>query len=140
MARKKKENRERKPAAGGPSKELERQLRKLGRGLEATRKLEAKRARQLDKVHRRAQALQATIAALRPSAGPAATAGPQAYCMREKRTVAMADPVAIVMRNGRNGLSGTCPSCGARVVTTARKAVAPDTGDGPPPLEAQPSA
>ncbi|MGZ6340637.1 MAG: DUF5679 domain-containing protein [Candidatus Limnocylindrales bacterium] len=44
--------------------------------------------------------------------------------MREKHLVSMLEPQAIVMRNGRAALSGTCPSCGAHVVTTARAAMA----------------
>jgi len=135
MAKRNKEDPESMPAVGGPFKELQRQLRKLGRGLETTQKLEAKRARQLDKLHRRGQAIQATINALRGPGDPLVTAGPKAYCMREKRTVAMADPVAMVMRNGRDGLSGTCPSCGARVITTARKETAPNAGHAPPLVE-----
>lgn len=136
MAKRKKEDRESTPADGSPSKEVERQLRRLERGLEATDKLEARRARQLDKAHRRGHALQATIIALKGPTGPSVTAGPQAYCMREKRTVVMADPVAMVMRNGRDALSGTCPSCGSRVVTTVRKTVAATAAASAPLVDA----
>jgi len=125
------------PAVGGTPKGLERQLRRLGRGLAAAQKLEAKRARQLEKARRRGAAFQATIIALQGTSDETVAAGPQAYCMREKRTVVMADPVAMVMRNGRHAVSGTCPSCGARVVTTARRAVEETAGDPAAPVEAQ---
>ena len=125
------------PAVGGAPKGLKRQLNRLGRDLAMTQKLEVKRTRQLDKARQRGAALQATIMALRGASDETVAGGPRAYCMREKRTVVMANPVAMVMRNGRNALSGTCPSCGARVVTTARRAVEPTAGDHPAPVEAQ---
>jgi len=139
MAKKKREKKkdvEPTPAVGGAPKGLERQLRRLGRDLATTRKLEAKRTRQLDEARRRGGAVQATITALRGASEEKVSAGPQAYCMREKRTVVMADPVAMIMRNGRDALSGTCPSCGARVVTIGRAAIEPVPGDGSPPAEA----
>ncbi len=135
MAKKKKDV-ERTPKVGVAPKELKRQLLKLGRGLETAQKLEAKRTRQLDKVRLRGEAYQASILALQGPASQPAEGGPQAYCMRERRTVVVTDPVAIVMRNGRGGVSGTCASCGAKVVTMARKAVALGEGDGVPSPEA----
>lgn len=91
----------------------------------APRSVEARRTRKLEKARRRGAALEAKIAALRTATGPAqavlATAAPAVpevlgFCLREKRRVAVADAAPIVMRNGRSGLAGTCPSCGARVV------------------------
>jgi Domain of unknown function (DUF5679) len=95
------------------------------------RDLQSKRMRQLDKALRRSAALGARLAMLSSSVrlslasdGPAPAAaaalvpaaGPMAYCLRERRSVAIADPSPIVMRNGRTGVAGTCPGCGARLV------------------------
>ncbi len=82
---------------------------------------QAKRQRQLEKVGRERAALQSELATLGAVAvaAPAADAAPaaivRAYCLREKRTVEVLDPQPIVMRNGRSGMTGTCPSCGSRV-------------------------
>ncbi len=112
------------------TKGMKRRQRRLEQRLEHVRDVEAKRTRQLEKARQRGAALEARLAALEPAQSPAdAVTGsrpsPQAYCMREKQMVSMLDPQAIVMRNGRAALSGTCPSCGAHVVTTARAAMAP---------------
>lgn len=104
------------------------------------RELQDKRLRQLEKARTRSAALEAELAkigaapvegtlivagepetdgvpaaAAQPEAAEVAPSGPNAYCLREKRTIAMVDPAPFVMRNGRTGTSGTCPSCGARV-------------------------
>ena len=95
------------------------------------RDLQARRLRQLEKARDRRAALEQELRALvMPAAAPEAVAaapapdlaqvaaspgGPQAYCLREKQKVVMVDPVPIVMRNGRPGTSGTCPSCGSRL-------------------------
>jgi hypothetical protein len=104
------------------------------------RELQDKRLRQLEKARTRSAALEAELASLAPTpeegslvlaaepetddasaaavepeAVAAVPAGPSAYCLREKRTVAMVDPAPFMMRNGRTGTSGTCPSCGVRV-------------------------
>ncbi len=130
----------RSPGAGARSKEAKRQLRRLERQLADVRAVEARRARQLDKARARRLALEGLVAELL-AAGHAADQeptgpepGPRAYCMRERRTVLMVDPEAVVMRNGRAALAGTCPSCGARVVTTAR--AAPSASDHRPSPEA----
>lgn len=50
------------------------------------------------------------------AAAAPATSGNQpveAYCLREKKRVQMADPKPVVTANGGAALSGTCPSCGA---------------------------
>jgi hypothetical protein len=95
------------------------------------RKLAAKRRRQLEKAQGKSAAIEAELASLggatpaavpgaAPGAATAATAavpdGPQGYCLRERRTVTIANPQPFVMRNGRTATAGTCPSCGARVV------------------------
>jgi hypothetical protein len=78
----------------------------------SARDVELKRRRQLDKARGRAAEIEAELASLRDAALP----GPSAYCLRERRTVDMVAPATITMRNGRAGIAGTCPSCGARVV------------------------
>jgi hypothetical protein len=75
------------------------------------RKLVAKRTRQLQKANRRATAIEAAIAELR-----AAATGPEVYCLRDRARVVMRDPHPITMRNGRVGVTGSCPTCGGRVV------------------------
>ena len=101
------------------------------------RKLAAKRRRQLEKAQGKSAAIEAELASLGgaapavTAAAPAAAApvlataatptaaapgGLQGYCLREKRTVTIANPQPFVMRNGRTATAGTCPSCGARVV------------------------
>jgi uncharacterized protein DUF5679 len=118
-------------------RDAQRQVRRLERRLAAIRELEskrrrqaaeardrsgarslqAKRQRQLDKAHRRSEVLEAELATLTTSPAPAAAADvPYAYCLREKQRVQIAQPTAIVMRNGRPGVAGTCPGCGARLV------------------------
>jgi len=50
------------------------------------------------------------------AAPPVVAAGGQvieAYCLREKKRVQMADPKPVVTANGGSAVSGTCPSCGA---------------------------
>jgi hypothetical protein len=64
------------PAVGRAPKGLERQLRRLGRSLATTQKLEAKRTRQLDKARQRGAALQAAIMALRGASDETVAAGP----------------------------------------------------------------
>ena len=86
--------------------------------------LHAKRSRQLERAQRRSAALEAELAALghgvAETAAPAATApGPEAWCLRERKRVAMVGAAPMTMRNGRAAVAGTCPSCGARVVRPA---------------------
>ena len=114
-----------------PSKDLRRRLRRTERQLAGAREREARRARQLAKAQALIGDLEQRLTVLRatdgthgvPNQDPVASA-PHAYCMREKRTVVIADPVAIVLRNGRAAVSGTCPDCGVHVVATARAATA----------------
>lgn len=127
----------------GTTRDARRRVRRLERRLTAIRELEAKRRRQaakardrvgardlqakrmrqLEEARNRSAALEAELAAL-ATAAPAEAAtepatepapGPVAYCLREKQKVSMVDPAPILMRNGRSGITGTCPSCGARV-------------------------
>jgi Domain of unknown function (DUF5679) len=99
----------------------------------APRSTQARRRRKLDRVLERSVALAARIERLRAqAAAPAppeietddpvalpAAAGPRAYCLRERRTIVMTDVRETVMRDGRRGLAGTCPGCGARVARSA---------------------
>jgi len=51
-----------------------------------------------------------------PAEPPGAVANPapvEAYCLRERKRVRMADPKPVRTANGGAALSGTCPSCGA---------------------------
>lgn len=107
-----------------------RRRRRLERQLAKVRDLEERRARQLDEARVRRADLETRLAGLGPhvedqpeidgSATSVASGEPQAYCLREHLLVVIADPQPIVMRNGRSALAGTCPSCGAKVVTTSR--------------------
>ena len=137
-----KKGKTRAPSAGSVRR-AKRKVRRLERRLAAVRDLEQKRRRQaaeardreappdlvakrehqLEKAQRRSAAIEAEIAILEQAA-PAAVApaasdagdGPRGYCLREKRTVTIANPEPMVMRNGRTATAGTCPSCGARIV------------------------
>ncbi len=83
--------------------------------------LHAKRSRQLERAQRRSAALEAELKALgHTGTGTVATApGPEAWCLRERKRVAMVGAAPMTMRNGRAAVAGTCPSCGARVVRPA---------------------
>jgi hypothetical protein len=99
---------------------------------DAPREVASRREQKLARARRRAAALEARIASLRPTravaSGEAALDGASAavavavtgevrgYCLRDRMTVVIADPRFVPMRNGRNGVAGTCPACGARVV------------------------
>jgi hypothetical protein len=93
----------------------------------AARDLEVKRRRQLDKARRRAAELESKIAGLQ-NGGVAAEGPPRpsAWCLRERQSVEMIDPAPIAMRNGRSGLAGKCPSCGARLVRPVAAATGPN--------------
>ncbi len=49
-----------------------------------------------------------------------AISGPRGYCLRERESVELAGAKAVVMRNGRAGIEGTCPNCGTRIVRFGR--------------------
>lgn len=106
---------------------MPRRLARLEKRLARLASEEAKRARQLDEVRARQDEVRARIAALGAGVvveAPVATAAagpsqavPEAYCMREKRKVAIAGAELVVLRNGRGAYAGTCPGCGARVLS-----------------------
>ena len=131
----------RKPAAGAAAstdratgRGSRGRLARLEKRLARLAKEEARRARQLEEVRAKQAEVRARIAELDTaamvgapvdSAGPSPdAAAPQAYCMREKRKVAIADAELVVLRNGRRAYAGTCPSCGARVVAIIGAAAA----------------
>jgi hypothetical protein len=113
-------------AAPGGTKRLKRLERELG----DLRASETKYLRQLENVRARSAAVAAQIAALQPMGtvaadeAPLLTAGPIGYCLREKRAVTIRGPVPTTFANGRSGVSGTCPSCGARVTALVRAGAA----------------
>ena len=127
----------RKAAAG---RGADRQLARLEKRLAGLEREEAKRSGQLDAVRAAQAELRAEIAELRAVAASAAAPleaavaspaqpaargdGPQAYCMREKRKVAIADPELVVLGNGRRAYAGSCPDCGARVIAIVGAAAA----------------
>jgi hypothetical protein len=123
-----------------------RRARKLERARRqgASETVRAARRRKLRKARERSGAIERKLARVRLAATPAAvalpvttepaaasekpvaaetaaaTSGPRAYCLRDRRTIVMVDPQATVMRNGRPALAGRCPSCGMRVVRPVR--------------------
>ena len=123
---------EKAPAGRVADRGTQRRLARLEKRLARLASEEAKRARQLaearasiDVVRERIAALGGGTAAEAAIVPPAASVdetvagaadAPQAYCMREKRKVAIADAELVVLRNGRRAYAGTCPSCGARVI------------------------
>jgi hypothetical protein len=127
------------PEDGARVRKRSRRLERKLADLEAT---EARRVEQLAKVRARVADLRARLAALTPadaatgrgaaSAGPTPASagsrpGPTGYCMREKRRVQIGDPVPVTLSNGRAATSGTCLTCGARIVALTSRA-APSGG------------
>jgi chromosome segregation ATPase len=101
-----------------------RQVTRLERRLGRLTAQEARRSRKLSRTQDRVRAVEERLRELRgagTSAGAQATAGARvaAYCLRERRRVEMTDAAPMTLRNGRSALAGTCPSCGARIVSMA---------------------
>jgi hypothetical protein len=44
------------------------------------------------------------------------TNSPMAYCIKDRRRVAIGGAHAVVLTNGRPAIAGLCPSCGSKVV------------------------
>ena len=61
-----------------------------------------------------------------PAADPPPPGAPEhhAYCLRDRRIVAILDPEAVVLGNGRPAIGGRCEACGARVVTMVPRSAA----------------
>ncbi len=123
---------------GAGAKGVGKRRRHFERQLARVRETEAKRQRQLGRARARRAVLEDRVKALRSTEqadaiepGQDLAIGQQAFCMREKRKVAIAGATAIVLKNGRAAVAGTCPSCGARVVTTTRAVVVPADAERP---------
>ena len=101
-----------------------RQVARLERRLRRLTAQEARRSRKLSRTQARVRAVQERLSGLRgagtsggdPAPAPPTVAG---YCLRERRRVAMTDAVSVTLRNGRSAQAGTCPDCGARIVSMA---------------------
>ena len=131
MAKGKKSARGRDDLQAG-AKDVGKRLRRFERRLARVRDNEAKWERQLGRARARGAELEDRMTALQSTdqAGTVeseqdASVGQQGFCMRERRKVVIAGATAIVLKNGRAAVAGTCPTCGARVVTTTRSVVAP---------------
>jgi len=74
----------------------------------------AKRRAQLESAANRRASLIAKLARL--AAREADALGPLAYCLKEKRQVAMIEPTSVQLANGRPAITGTCSSCGSRLM------------------------
>lgn len=104
------------PATRQPRvKGARRQIARLEKKLSRLAGQEARRTRRLAQTHQRAHELTARLRKLRASGEPPT----RAYCLRDRRTVAMVDPQPVVLANGRRAQTGTCEACGGRVVTMA---------------------
>lgn len=103
---------------------------RLQHKITAFERKESKLAKQLDKLHDRQTAARTRLSTLAPvpvdpaahagSAKPSADGGSAprtAFCLREKRQVAVTDAHPTVLRNGRAAIAGICASCGAKLVT-----------------------
>jgi len=96
---------------------VEKRTRKVDEAREAgaPRREQRRRAQRLDKARRRGEALAARLATLDPAPPAVVAPGVRSYCLRDRMTVVIVDPVPTVMRNGRPAMTGTCPSCGGRL-------------------------
>jgi hypothetical protein len=101
---------------------------RLAKKIASFERQESKLAKQLDKVHDRQSAARVRLSTLAPApaAPPASSTKPStdgegaehtAFCLREKRRVAVIDARPTVLRNGRTAIAGVCASCGAKIVT-----------------------
>ena len=112
------------PAAGDGR---QKRRKRLERDLAKAVAIETQRMAQLEKIRAQAAGLRAKLAALDTpgEAGPTRVAsdsplpGPTGYCMHERRRVTVEDFTTRTLANGRTSVSGTCSSCGGRVVALA---------------------
>jgi hypothetical protein len=54
-----------------------------------------------------------------PSTGSSATGGGSpviGYCLRDKMRVEIGEPEQITLKSGRSAITGTCPTCGGKVL------------------------
>jgi hypothetical protein len=105
-------------------KAARRQIARLEKKLTRLADQEARRNRRLARTRQRATEVADRLRRLQaPDASQ-----PQAYCLRDRRTVAMVDPQPVVLANGRPALTGTCVACGARVVRMVARPISLLTG------------
>jgi hypothetical protein len=50
-----------------------------------------------------------------PVPTPAAAILVEGYCVRERKKVAIKDPVQTTMKNGKPAIRGVCPDCGTKI-------------------------
>jgi uncharacterized membrane protein YccC len=105
---------------GETAKGTNRRIARLERKLHRLSGEEARRARRLTRTRERAQAVERRLRQLRTPSG----SQPHAYCLRDRRTVAMLDPRPVVVANGRSAVAGTCPVCGGGIVTMVARSAA----------------
>ncbi len=101
------------PASRTRPNRASRQISRLEKELDRLSGQVARRTRRLTRARDRAEKLERRLQALR-TGGPAPH---HAYCLHDKRTVAVLDPEPVVLGNGRSAISGRCEVCGGRVVT-----------------------
>ena len=77
-------------------------------------KLIERRKSQLRSASSRRGSIAAKLARL-PGLG-GVTTSPMAFCIKDRRQVAIGGAQAIVLANGRPAIVGLCPSCGSKVV------------------------
>lgn len=106
------------PATRQPRvKGAHRQIARLEKKLSRLAGQEVRRTRRLAETQQRVHELTGRLRKLQASGEPPM----RAYCLRDRRTVAMVDPQPVVLANGRLAQAGTCEVCGGRVVTMAAR-------------------
>ena len=94
-------------------KRARRRIARLEKELDRLSGQVARRTRRLSRAQQRAAAVERRLRALRSDG----STEHHAYCLRDRRIVAIVDPETVVLGNGRPALSGRCETCGSRVVT-----------------------
>jgi hypothetical protein len=113
------------PATRQPRvKGARRQIARLEKKLSRLAGQEVRRTRRLARTRQRASEVEGRLRRLRAPGEQQ----PHAYCLRDRRTVAMVDPQPVVLANGRPALTGTCEACGARVVRMVARPISLLTG------------
>jgi len=74
----------------------------------------ARRQSQLRSASTRRASIAAKLARVPDPAGE--SSAPMAYCIKDRRQVAIGGAHVIVLTNGRPAITGLCPSCGSKVV------------------------
>jgi Domain of unknown function (DUF5679) len=100
-------------AAQARPKRARRQIARLQKELDRLSGQVARRTRRLTRAQARAAKVERRLRTLRTPGTPEH----HAYCLRDRRIVAILEPEAVVLGNGRPAIGGRCEACGARVVT-----------------------